>query len=83
MFAANPLLVSTDMPPIPAAGRWAAAYDGRLGPLLNMAQAVPGTPPPLELLERLGARAQTADAATYGPIVGDLALREALAADVL
>ena len=82
MLAVNPLLVSTDVPPIPAASRWAAAYSGRLGPLINMAQAVPGTPPPEALLDRLAAAARTASAATYGPIVGDEALRQALAQDV-
>ncbi|SEC39854.1 Aspartate/methionine/tyrosine aminotransferase [Rhizobiales bacterium GAS191] len=82
MLAVNPLLVSTDMPPIPAASRWASAYSGGLGPLINMAQAVPGTPPPEALLDRLGAEARTPGAATYGPITGDVALREALALDV-
>ena len=46
MIEANPLLIATDVPPIPAAQGWARAYDGRLGPLINLAQAVPGTPPP-------------------------------------
>ncbi|WP_181704095.1 aminotransferase [Chthonobacter albigriseus] len=78
----NPLLVATDVPPIPAAQAWARAYDGRLGKLINLAQAVPGDPPPDVLLERLGAEARTASAATYGSIYGDLALREALARDV-
>jgi aspartate/methionine/tyrosine aminotransferase len=81
MLALNPLLMSTDVPPIPAASRWAAAYDGRLGPLINMAQAVPGTPPPPGLLDRLGAEGRTASSATYGPIVGNPELREALARD--
>jgi len=82
MLAVNRLLVSTDVPPIPAAARWAEAYDGRLGPLINMAQAVPGTPPPLELLKRFGTHARSASSATYGPIVGNLDLREAFARDV-
>jgi len=82
MLAVNPLLAFADAPPIPAAGRWAAAYDGRLGPLINMAQAVPGSAPPQPLLDRLGAEAGRPASATYGPIVGDPALREALAHDV-
>lgn len=82
MIAANPLLVATDVPPIPAAQGWAKAYDGRLGPLINLAQAVPGTPPPPAMLERLAAEAGTARAATYGPILGDMDLRTAFAADV-
>ena len=82
MLVVNPLLMATDVPPIPAASRWAAAYDGRLGPLINMAQAVPGTPPPPGLLDRLGAEGRTASSATYGPIVGNPELREAFAREV-
>jgi aspartate/methionine/tyrosine aminotransferase len=82
LIAANPLLVSTDVPPIPAAQAWAKAYDGSLGPLINLAQAVPGTPPPDALLERIAASAGTAASATYGPIAGAPELRQALAADV-
>lgn len=82
VIQANPHLVATDVPPIPAAQGWARAYDGRLGPLINLAQAVPGTPPPAELLARLSESAGTAAAATYGPIAGDPILREALAADL-
>lgn len=79
---ANPLLLATDVPPIPAAQGWARAYDGRLGPLINLAQAVPGTPPPQALLDRLAAEAHAPRAAAYGPITGDPALREAFAADL-
>jgi aspartate/methionine/tyrosine aminotransferase len=82
VIAVNPLLAATDVPPIPAAQAWAAGYDGRLGPLINLAQAVPGTPPPDGLLARLAAEAGSARGATYGPIVGDPVLRAALAADV-
>ncbi len=78
----NPLLAATDAPPIPAAQAWKAAYDGRLGPLIDLAQAVPGSPPPQALLERLAATAGTAEATTYGPIVGDPGLRAALAGDI-
>ena len=78
----NPLLAATAAPPIPAAGRWKAAYDGRRGPLIDLAQAVPGVPPPDALLERLAAAARDPASAAYGPIAGDPALRAALAADV-
>lgn len=77
----NPLLSATDVPPIPAAQTWAEAYDGRHGPLLNLAQAVPGAPSP-DLLARLGAEAALASNAAYGPILGEPALRAALAADM-
>ena len=78
----NPLLAATDAPPIPAAQAWKAAYDGRLGPMIDLAQAVPGSPPPEALLDRLAATAGTAEATTYGPIVGDPGLRAALAGDI-
>jgi aspartate/methionine/tyrosine aminotransferase len=75
-------LRATAAPPIPAARRWAAAYGGAAGPLLDLTQAVPGYPPPPALLARLAEAAGEASSATYGPIEGDAALREALAADV-
>ena len=78
----NPHLVDTGTPPIPEAQAWLAGYDGRHGPPINLSQAVPGSPPPPELLERLGAAAASADAAKYGPIHGDMALVAAYAAHV-
>ncbi len=77
----NPLLVATDGPPIPAAAAWRAGYDGRLGPLIDLAQAVPGRPPD-GLLDRLGGAAREPATAAYGPILGDTDLREALARDI-
>jgi aspartate/methionine/tyrosine aminotransferase len=73
---------ATDVPPIPAARAWAARYDGRAGPALDLTQAVPGYPPPPALLAKLAEAAGSAACAGYGPIAGDAALREALAADV-
>jgi aspartate/methionine/tyrosine aminotransferase len=78
----SPRLRATAAPPIPAARAWAARYDGRAGPALDLTQAVPGYPPPPELLARLGAAAGSAAFAGYGPIAGDDSLRAALAADV-
>jgi aspartate/methionine/tyrosine aminotransferase len=73
---------ATDAPPIPAARAWAARYDGRAGPALDLTQAVPGYPPPPELLSKLAEAAGSAATAGYGPIAGDPALRTALAADM-
>lgn len=78
----NPLVAATAAPPIPSAARWKAAYDGRRGPLIDLAQAVPGAPPPDALLERLAAAGRDPASAAYGPITGDPALKAALAADV-
>lgn len=78
----NPLLIGTDVPPIPAAQGWADRYDGRFGALINLAQAVPGTAPPPELLARLAEAAGDAASAGYGPILGDEPLRTAFARDL-
>ncbi|PZN98117.1 MAG: aminotransferase [Hyphomicrobiales bacterium] len=80
--ALNPNLLDTGTPPIPQAQGWARAYDGRSGPLVDLSQAVPGSPPPPELLQRLSQAAALPDNTHYGPITGDMALREAYAADI-
>jgi aspartate/methionine/tyrosine aminotransferase len=78
----NPLLLDTGTPPIPAAKSWLAAYDGRHGPAIDLSQAAPGSAPPAELLGLAAEVAGSADAARYGPIHGDIALRQAFAADL-
>ncbi len=80
--ALNPDLLDTATPPIPQAQGWARAYDGRSGPLVDLSQAVPGSPPPAALLERLAQAAASPDATRYGPITGDMPLREAYAAEL-
>ncbi len=67
---------STAEPPIPAVRHWAARYRG--GDPLDLTQAVPGYPAHPELLGRL---ARAASITGYGAIDGDLALRQALAAE--
>ena len=78
----NPLLAAIVPPPIPEAHGWARRYDGAFGPMLDLCQAVPNYPPPPQLLERLAEAAGQASSAKYGLIDGDLALREAYAADL-
>lgn len=75
----NPLVSALTPPPIPSVHAWGRLYDGRLGPLLDLSQAVPGYPPHPELLERLSRAAHDPASASYGPIEGDGALRAALA----
>ncbi len=81
--ASAPLLsaavVDTGTPPIPEAQAWVARYDGRHGPLINLAQAVPDRPPPAPFMGRLAEAAADAEATRYGPILGDTQLREAYA----
>ncbi len=78
----NPDLIDTATPPIPEARGWLADYNGEHGTAINLAQAVPGAPPPPEMLARLGAAAADPAMASYGPITGDPALVAAYAADV-
>lgn len=82
MPALSPLIRATAAPPIPAARAWAARYDGAAGPAIDLTQAVPGYPPHPDLLAKLAEAAGSRAAAGYGPIDGDPALREALAADM-
>lgn len=80
--AINPLVADVGTPPIPEAQGWTRRYDGAHGPLIDLSQAVPGTAPHPDLLERLAAFAGSAAAAKYGPIGGDTDLRTAHAADL-
>lgn len=78
----NPFLARVAAPPIGQAALWAAGYDGSHGPLINLSQAVPGEAPPAAMLAKLAEAAGSDDAARYGPILGDTALRAAYAAHV-
>ena len=78
----SPRIRATAAPPIPTARAWAARYDGRAGPSVDLTQAVPGYPPHESLLERLAQEAGRRSSAGYGPIDGEVTLREALAEDL-
>lgn len=77
----NPLLVATAAPPIPEVKASAAGYHGAAA-LIDLSQAVPGYPPPPEFLARLAEAAGSVEAAAYGDIVGDFALRDRYARHV-
>lgn len=81
-IALSPRIRAVGLPPIPAARVWARRYQGQAGPAIDLTQAVPGYPPHPEMLAQLAAAAGSREAAAYGDIEGDLALREALAADL-
>ena len=81
MTPLNPRLLDTGSPPIPEIQAWGARYAGE-GGLLNMCQAVPSHAPAPGMLDRLARAARDPACATYGPIMGDAALREAYAADL-
>ena len=67
----NPLIASLSAPPIPAVQAWGRAYDGRLGPLVDLSQAVPGYPPEPRMLNWLAEAAGSVAACGYGPIEGE------------
>ncbi|MBU8543023.1 MULTISPECIES: aminotransferase [Roseomonadaceae] len=75
-------VLETAAPPIPAARAWAARYAGAAGAALDLTQAVPGYPPPPELLARLAQAAGSIACSGYGAIDGDAGLRAALAEDI-
>lgn len=79
--ALNPNLIDTSTPPIPEAYEWSEHYAGGLGPLMNLAQAAPSTPPPAEFLERLSRAGGEAASVRYGDIRGDELLRKAFSAE--
>lgn len=75
----NPHVARLSMPPIPMVRQWAAGYDGRLGPLIDLSQAVPGYAPHARLLAALAEAAGSPRYAGYGPIDGEEVLRAAYA----
>ncbi|UXN57925.1 aminotransferase [Phyllobacterium zundukense] len=78
----NPLVTRLSPPPIPAVQAWGNSYDGSLGPLIDLSQAVPGYPPHPDMLRWLGEAASSLAYTNYGAIEGETSLREAYAAHV-
>jgi aspartate/methionine/tyrosine aminotransferase len=80
---ANPLLAAVATPPIPEVASW---VEGRRfppeRPLIDVAQAVPGYPPPESLQDHVARMAHVPATARYTDIEGLAPLREALAADM-
>ena len=67
-------VTSLSTPPIPEVQGWAAEYDGRLGPLANFSQAVPGYAPHPDLFNWAAETASSSGASGYGLIEGDTEL---------
>jgi aspartate/methionine/tyrosine aminotransferase len=82
MIPFNNNVRDTGTPPIPEAQGWAKRYDGALGPMIDLSQAVPGYPPHADLLKHLSEAAGTQAAAKYGDIYGDEGLRNALSTEI-
>ncbi|GAA5968566.1 hypothetical protein JCM3765_003513 [Sporobolomyces pararoseus] len=82
-YTFNPHVEESAAPPIPLAARWASEFSPTPNePLLNLAQGVPGDPPPQEFLDRLGKAASDPTTTGYGDLRGDLRLRQELARDI-
>ncbi|MBU4531963.1 MAG: aminotransferase [Hoeflea sp.] len=75
----NPLVQTLAAPPIPEVQAWKRDYDGHLGPLIDLSQAVPGYPPHPDMLAWLGQAASSPGMAGYGDIEGEPVLRAAYA----
>lgn len=71
---------------IPQAKAWGARYastpSAASTPLLDLSQGVPGEPPHPSVLAAVAREAGDPEAAKYGPILGEPAMREALAGEL-
>jgi aspartate/methionine/tyrosine aminotransferase len=82
-FSVNPLLARVAEPPIAEAHGWIKGRDFPADkPLIDVAQAVPGYPPPKSLTDRLAQVIGEPAMARYTDIEGLPDLRAALAADI-
>jgi aspartate/methionine/tyrosine aminotransferase len=79
----NRLLAAVAPPPIPEAHSWIAGRNFSADkPLIDVAQAVPGYPPPKSLTDHLASVIGEAASARYTDVPGLPALRQGLAADM-
>ena len=76
----NPAVAALTAPPVSVVQDWRASYDGSLGPMIDMSQAVPGYDAHPDMIGALAASARDPDAAKYGRVEGDQGLRAAYAA---
>ena len=77
----NSNLASTIRPPVMEARRWLAEIRPETDEcLLNLSQAAPVAPPPLELRHEIARfLIDEGESHTYGPVLGEMALREEVA----
>lgn len=80
--SANLLVTRLSPPPIPSVHAWGRAYDGSLGALIDLSQAVPGYPAHPEMLRLLGEAAVLPSMTGYGPIEGEPILQSVYSAHV-
>ncbi|BGP37128.1 hypothetical protein JCM10450v2_001036 [Rhodotorula kratochvilovae] len=83
LYSFNPHVHGSAPPPIPLAAAWARSFTPTSDrPLLNLAQGVPGAPPPRDLLNKLADATRDPATTGYGALEGDDCLRDALAQDI-
>ena len=75
----NPAIANLTAPPVSIVQDWRTSYNGEMGPLIDMSQAVPGYAAHPEMLKALANASATPDAAGYGRVEGDDSLRTAYA----
>ena len=78
----NPEIVNLNAPPVSIVLNWKSSYDNRHGPLIDMSQAVPGYTAHDDMLTALAKTAGNPEFARYGPVEGDITLRQAYAEHV-
>lgn len=82
-YRINPNLAAVAVPPIAEAHGWIKGREFPAAkPLIDVAQAVPGYPPPSELTDHLASLIGRPESARYTDIEGLPALREGLAQDM-
>ncbi|WWC98898.1 hypothetical protein V866_005792 [Kwoniella sp. B9012] len=83
-FSIAPAVEATEAPPIPRAQAWGREYllSPTYGDLLDLSQGVPKNAPHPSVLEALAGSSSDPLSARYGPILGELALREAYAEEI-
>ncbi|KAJ7187511.1 pyridoxal phosphate-dependent transferase [Mycena pura] len=75
-------VLNTIDPPIPLAYTWAEKYTLSRGPLLDLSQGVPGTPPQEPLRAALAEASAALGSFGYCPAEGEPALRQAMAPEM-
>ena len=71
----NPNIKNIISPPIPKALSWIKYYDGSMGEIIDMSQAVPSYPPHENLIKYFIDSSSNNEYAKYGDIEGDIELR--------
>ncbi|MEL0166005.1 MAG: aminotransferase class I/II-fold pyridoxal phosphate-dependent enzyme, partial [Alphaproteobacteria bacterium] len=75
----NTAVTKLNAPPVSVVLNWKASYDDSQGALIDMSQAVPGYTAHDDMLAALAEAASQPDLARYGPVEGDMPLRQSYA----